>query len=362
MRSRRLQEPAGVSTAASAPIMIVFFPTYARRSPADRGWRATVAGMVARPLPAGSRRRGIAVAVLRWLLELDAAEMETDVFRTRSDAFLFQRVPGQRLRVAVGDRVFEAGISDRSGHFSADILLDDDLVERCAGAASGTGRRIAYSGLPLDDEDGPAPGVGTVHLVEHAGVSLISDIDDTVKVSNVANRRELLRNTFIREFSAVPGMAEIYRRWQAAGAAFHYVSASPWQLSDCLRGFLDAAGLPAGSMHLKLFRLKDSTPLGRFPSRKRAKRRAIERIMDDFPDRRFLLVGDSGERDPEVYVEVARRRPEQVHGVLIRRLDDGHTPPHKLDRRLERLARRLPGGDLRVFTHAEELADITPAG
>ena len=362
MRSRRLQEPAGVSTAASAPIMIVFFPTYARRSPADRGWRATVAGMVARPLPAGSRRRGIAMAVLRRLLELDAAEMETDVFRTRSDAFLFQRVPGQRLRVAVGDRVFEAGISDRSGHFSADILLDDDLVERFAGAASGTGGRIAYSGLPLDDEDGPAPGVGTVHLVEHAGVSLISDIDDTVKVSNVANRRELLRNTFIREFSAVPGMAEIYRRWQAAGAAFHYVSASPWQLSDCLRGFLDAAGLPAGSMHLKLFRLKDSTPLGRFPSRKRAKRRAIERIMDDFPDRRFLLVGDSGERDPEVYVEVARRRPEQVHGVLIRRLDDGHTPPHKLDRRLERLARRLPGGDLRVFTHAEELADITPAG
>jgi phosphatidate phosphatase APP1 len=342
--------------------MIVFFPTYARHSPADRGWRATVAGMVARPLPAGSRRRGIAVAVLRRLLELDAAEMETDVFRTRSDAFLFQRVPGQRLRVAVGGRMFEAGISDRSGHFSADILLDDDLVERCAGAASGTGRRIAYSGLPLDDEDGPAPGVGTVHLVEHAGVSLISDIDDTVKVSNVANRRELLRNTFIREFSAVPGMAEIYRRWQAAGAAFHYVSASPWQLSDCLRGFLDAAGLPAGSMHLKLFRLKDSTPLGRFPSRKRAKRRAIERIMDDFPDRRFLLVGDSGERDPEVYVEVARRRPEQVHGVLIRRLDDGHTPPHKLDRRLERLARRLPGGDLRVFTHAEELADITPAG
>jgi phosphatidate phosphatase APP1 len=342
MRVRQLQEPARPGTAFPAQIMIVFFPTYARRSPDARGWRVTVAGMVVRPLPVGSRRRGLAVAVLRRILELDEAEIASDVFRTRADAFLFQRVPGQRVRVAFGDRAVEAGISDRSGHFSTEIAVDDDLVERLTASAPGDGGRLEYSGLPADDDDGIPVGGGTVHLVENAGVSLISDIDDTVKVTNVANRRELLRNTFVREFTAVSGMAEIYRRYQAAGTAFHYVSASPWQLSACLCGFLGAAGLPAGSMHLKLFRLKDSTPLGRFPSRKRAKRRAIERIMDDFPDRRFLLVGDSGERDPEVYVDVARRRPDQVHGILIRRLDDGHTPAATLDRRLARLGRRLP--------------------
>ena len=342
--------------------MIVFFPTYARRGPDGRGWRATVAGMVARPLPAGSRRRGLAVAVLRRLLELDAAEMDTDVFRMRADAFLFQRIPGQRLRVAFGDRVVEAGVSDRSGHFSAEIALDDDLVERITVPGGAGGRQLEYRGLPAeDDDDAAAVRGGSIHLVDDVGLSLISDIDDTIKVTNVANRRELLRNTFVREFAAVPGMAEIYARWRAAGAAFHYVSASPWQLSDCLCGFLGAAGLPAGSMHLKLFRLKDSTPLGRVPSRKRAKRRAIERIMDDFPARRFLLVGDSGERDPEVYVDVARRRPEQVQGVLIRRLADGHGAPHKVARRLERLARRLPAGGLRTFTDADELADIAPA-
>jgi phosphatidate phosphatase APP1 len=184
---------------------------------------------------------------------------------------------------------------------------------------------------------------------------VISDIDDTVKVSNVADRRELLKNTLLREFVAVPGMPEVFSRWQAAGAAFHYVSASPWQLSDCLCAFLGAAGLPAGSMHLKLFRLKDSTPLGRLTARKRSKRRAIEQIMRDFPGRRFTLVGDSGERDPEVYAAVARRRPEQVTGVFIRRVSDRAAASH-VSLRFDKLARRLPAGMLQTFVHATDLA------
>ena len=186
---------------------------------------------------------------------------------------------------------------------------------------------------------------------------MISDIDDTVKISNVADRRELLKNTLLREFVAVPGMPEAFSRWQATGAAFHYVSASPWQLSDCLCGFLGAAGLPAGSMHLKLFRLKDTTPLGRLTARKRSKRRAIEQIMGDFPGRRFTLVGDSGERDPEVYAAVARRRPEQVAGVFIRRVPDRAAASH-VSLRFDKLARRLPPGMLATFTTADELGGL----
>jgi phosphatidate phosphatase APP1 len=186
---------------------------------------------------------------------------------------------------------------------------------------------------------------------------VISDIDDTVKVTNVANRRELLANTLFREFRAVTGMPEIYREWQAHGAAFHYVSASPWQLAACLERFLGESGIPGGSMHLKLFRLKDSTPLGRLPSRKRSKRRVIEQIMADFPHRRFLLVGDSGERDADVYAAIARRRPSQVCGVAIRRVP-GHAPPATIDRRLDRLARRLPRGLLQVFTDPDAIRTL----
>jgi phosphatidate phosphatase APP1 len=324
--------------------MIVLFPTYARRLADRPGWRATVAGMVSRPLPERSRRRRLAVAVLRRLLELDEAQIESDVFRRRADSFFFQRLAGQRVTIALPGRTIDAGSTDRAGHFQVTFDIDDATT-------AGLPARIAYEASAEDE----AAGAGFVHLVESVGTSVISDIDDTVKVSNVADRRELLRNTLLREFAAVPGMPEVYRRWQAGGTVFHYVSASPWQLSRCLCGFLADAGLPAGSMHLKLFRLKDSTPLGRLPSRKRSKRRVIEEIMRDFPGRRFLLVGDSGERDPEVYASVARRRGPQVAGIAIR-LVAGRTAEERQRARLTKLARSLPAGALRVFTAPEELA------
>jgi len=349
--------------------MIVFFPTYARRLPDERRWRATVAGMVTRPLPPKSRRRAMAVAVLKRLLDLDEEQSGSEVFQRRADAFFFQRVAGQPVRIAVGDRLVDAGQTDRSGHFEAAFDLDEVEVA----AAAREQRWLAYKGMTGDGDDtvpgestslpphgfGAPMGGGRIQLIEETGLSVISDIDDTVKVTNVANRRELLANTFVREFRAVPGVVEVYRRWQDGGTAFHYVSASPWQLADSLGGFLAEVGLPAGSMHLKLFRLKDSTPLGRLPSRKRSKRRAIEKIMDEFPGRRFLLVGDSGERDPEVYAAIAKRRPHQVAGIVIRQVE-GKPPREKVRSRLDRLARRLPAGTLRVFTEADELAELEP--
>ncbi|NDC53906.1 MAG: DUF2183 domain-containing protein [Planctomycetia bacterium] len=343
--------------------MIVFFPTYATRPAGRDRWRVAIAGMVTRPLPPRSRRRTLAIAVLKRLLDLDEEQTASPVFQRRAEAFLFQRVAGQPVRVELAGRVYDAGQTDRSGHFEAMIELDDAEVQRATTRCGPDGRWIAYAGLAAEDHDAdavPTPG-GRVHLVDDLGLSVISDIDDTVKETNVANRRELLANTFVREFRAVSGIADVYRDWQARGAAFHYVSASPWQLAACLDGFLADAGLPSGSLHLKLFRLKDSTPLGRLPSRKRSKRRAIERIMAEFPGRRFLLVGDSGERDPEVYAAVARRRGHQVAGIAIRRVP-GRSPPVKITARLDRLARRLPAGTLGVFDAAEELGELTAQG
>jgi phosphatidate phosphatase APP1 len=156
-------------------------------------------------------------------------------------------------------------------------------------------------------------------------------------------------------------MADVYREWQDAGSVFHYVSASPWQLVTCLETFLRDAGLPSGSLHLKLFRLKDSTPLRRLPSRKRSKRRVIEQIMADFPRRQFLLVGDSGERDPEVYAAVARRNPQRVAGIAIRQLE-GRPSEAKVRARLDRIGKRIPGGEWRVFLEAAEIAEFIRGG
>jgi phosphatidate phosphatase APP1 len=80
--------------------------------------------------------------------------------------------------------------------------------------------------------------------------------------------------------------------------------------------------------------------------------------MADFPDRTFLLVGDSGERDPELYAAIAKRNPRQVAGVAIRQVD-GKPPREKVRSRLDRLARRLPDGTMQIFTVPTELIDVT---
>ena len=104
-------------------------------------------------------------------------------------------------------------------------------------------------------------------------------------------RRELLLNTFLRPFSAAPGMAMRYRRIAGvASTRFHYVSASPLQLLPALEEFLAAEGFPAGSLHLR--ETSSLLRLWRSDSR-RHKQATIEELLRDFPRRRFVLVGDS---------------------------------------------------------------------
>ncbi len=163
---------------------------------------------------------------------------------------------------------------------------------------------------------------GAAVIVPTHGVSVISDIDDTIKLSQVRDRHTLLLNTFTRAFEAVPGMAERYRELGAAHDAmrFHYVSSSPLQLYPPIADFLRDAGFPAGSVHLR-----ETTSLRAIAARngsQRHKRSTIERLLADFPHRRFLLVGDSGEADPEIYAEIARRHPRQVIAIAIRNVSD----------------------------------------
>ena len=115
--------------------------------------------------------------------------------------------------------------------------------------------RIAVCGASWVERTSTIAG-SLLQLIDERGVSVITDIDDTIKITAVTNRRELLMNTFLREFRAVSGMAELYRRWATGGAAFHYVSSSPWQLFSVLSEYTETEAFPAGSMHLRSFRLR----------------------------------------------------------------------------------------------------------
>jgi hypothetical protein len=186
-------------------------------------------------------------------------------------------------------------------------------------------------------------GKGRIRLIEPEGISLVSDIDDTIKITLIPGDKDVvLRNTFCRDFVAVKGMAEEYSA--LGNLAFHYVSGGPWQLYSPLLDFVNGeAGLyPAGSFHLNYFPknflaedtrslLKDSIAgsLGRTYDHKVEQ---ISRLMERFPARQFILVGDSGELDPEVYRRVRDLFDGQVREIWIRDVvNDAVVNPYRLE-------------------------------
>lgn len=171
-------------------------------------------------------------------------------------------------------------------------------------------------------------GVGRIRLLESTGLSVISDIDDTIKITEIpAGTRVVVRNTFFRDFVAAPEMAKMYQEW--SGASFHYVSGGPWQLYPSLSEFLlsETGGFPEGTFHMKNVRknilnadtwedLKELVTNENITFEQKISQ--ISEIIQRFPERKFILVGDSGEKDPEVYREIKRKFPGQIEEIRIR--------------------------------------------
>ena len=164
----------------------------------------------------------------------------------------------------------------------------------------------------------------------------------------------MLRNTFLEVFKPVPHMAEVYRGWAAdAGARVCYLSASPWQLFTPLSEFIQTNQFPAGALLLREFRWKDESFFNLFTRPDVYKTGAIEDLLRRFPKRRFVLVGDAGERDPEIYAGLARQHPEQIARIVIRDM----TGATAQSERYEKQTRNLPADLWWVFSDASELTN-----
>lgn len=210
---------------------------------------------------------------------------------------------------------------------------------------------------------GDGAGRGRIAFPEPTGLSVVSDIDDTIKVTHVpAGKKTVLRNTFLREFKAAAGMRDRYAALsaeqfgQTGDVSFHYISGSPWQLYRLLSRFLvEQERFPAGTFHMKNLRLNPfeagaldtvkSFALGGDLATLDQKIRQITSLMINLPERKFVLVGDSGEKDPEIYRAIRELLPGQVVGVYIR------------DVLAERLAgmERITGADVPVSLDTSEI-------
>lgn len=287
---------------------VVLFPSLVVRAQARAAWIVDVHGWIFEPEESSSKREAVMEALREEVALPDDASARA-AFEQRVRSFIVDNESGKQLTVSIGGRLAELPASADDGHFFGQLELTDADV-----AGHGAALPVRAILPPGDDRD-----FSTHAVVDPGrGILLISDIDDTVKITEVTDKKRLLLNTFTAPFRHVPGMAELYQQWLDAGGHLHFLSGSPWQLYEPLSVMLERAGFPKATFHLKRFNLGDRTMFDLLADPEAMKVTAIEATLARLPGRPVVLVGDSGEKDPEVYGRVARAHAERVRRIAIR--------------------------------------------
>lgn len=244
-------------------------------------------------------------------------------------------VPGARVRVRLHGTTVEA-TADAEGHFRAELrpaaplprglFWHDARVDLLEPAGQGATAPIA---VPMDPRFG-----------------VISDLDDTVLQTGARDLMRMAREVLFGNAHTripFPGVGEFYRALHTAGRnPLFYVSSSPWNLYDVLNQFLQLHRIPAGPMDLRDWGVsaEEVLPTGHHGH----KRQAIDRILQTFPRLSFILVGDSGQEDPEIYRDVVHDHPDRILGIYIRSVV---SDPDRV-RAIGSLASELHGHDIEL--------------
>jgi len=325
---------------------VLLFTTSARLDPAGRSWQIPVHGWIFERERGSWWRAALQKGVLE-MLELKAADPQSKILEGRLEMFLVDNERGKTLTVDISGRPYGVGPSGANGHFMGQAEVP---LQTLAPAAAPI---VQYAPAVITAVDG-RHFQGRIQLLTPHGLSVISDIDDTIKVSQVLDKGELLANTFLREFKPVPDMASVYRRWAAKGAAFHYVSASPWQLYPALNRFIDQAGFPPGEIQLRYLRVKDSSFFTFMQASREYKTRTIEALIRRYPERKYILIGDSGENDPAIYAAIARAHPSNVAKIYIHLV----LPDSDHRRRTAACFKELPGTCWELFNSGMQFNEM----
>ena len=267
--------------------------------------------------------------------------------------FFNAQVPRQPVLVTVG-RSRRLTFADRGGYVDlvvnghglppgwhdATIQVLHEADVRALGLREGDALRLAAPapGAPAHPDGhvrrrvraGKPVGV-TIRIVgDSEDFGIVSDVDDTVIVSMLPRLLTAAKHAFVDRVSsreAVDGMAEFLtdaaQSHTTAPNPSHapvlYLSTGAWNVVPALRSFLERAHFPTGC-----FLMTDFGPsnTGWFRSGPEHKRRELRRLSRMLPHVRWLLVGDDGQHDPEIYAEFARECPHQVAGIAIRSLSE----------------------------------------
>jgi phosphatidate phosphatase APP1 len=238
-------------------------------------------------------------------------------------SFRSDELPGIALEISWQDRIVPT-TTDAEGYFRAAIPLH---------GSAGDASSIEVTVRVTD------PQVGVRHIESKVEVIIpppsteflvISDLDDTVIETNVTARLRMLRTVLLRNArsrSATPGMARFIERLHHGSDGtrmnpLFYVSGGPWNLYTLYRDFLDLQNFPRGAIMLADFGIEADMLI--HPAHDVHKSERIGQIIATYPNMSLVLVGDSGEHDPQIYRNIANAHPGRVRAIYIR--DVGNSP------------------------------------
>jgi phosphatidate phosphatase APP1 len=253
--------------------------------------------------------------------------------------FNSSEIEGAELLVSLDGRD-EVLTTDEEGYFT----LEGD-VDELPGVA---GEEELWRPVPVELR-APRPDAQSSYTFEgrcqvpgRASLGVISDMDDTVLYTGATQMTTMIKSTLLhnaRTRMPFPGVEPFYRALhhgesrRSAHNPIWYVSSSPWNLYDFFESFLAIHDLPEGTFFLRDLGIDEDKFIQ--SSHGDHKLDAIRRILEDVPELPFLLVGDSGQHDPEIYERVVEEYPERIAAIFIR-----DVTPDARDREVEAIAER----------------------
>ncbi|RMB60321.1 App1 family protein [Tessaracoccus antarcticus] len=209
--------------------------------------------------------------------------------------------------------------ADRSGYI--------DVRVKNPGLAPG------WHTIEVRSADGSSGGVEVQIIDSEETFGIVSDIDDTILSTWLPRPFLAAWNSFFlteQARQAVPGIARFYQGMLAdhPGAPVIYVSTGAWNTYPMVSRFLARHGIPKGAMLLTDW---GPTNTGWFRKGPDHKRTCLRELARDLPNIRWVLVGDDGQHDPELYAEFATLQPRHVRARAIRQLTPGeHVLAHAM--------------------------------
>jgi phosphatidate phosphatase APP1 len=182
----------------------------------------------------------------------------------------------------------------------------------------------------ITDENGQvlSTGEGKIFVPHITQYAFISDIDDTVLVSHSATIGKRLKVLFTKNPRTRKAFRDVVTHYGLLARAattvdvpnpFFYVSSSEWNLYDDLVDFFNYNKLPEGTFLLNQIK-QVSQLLKTGKTKHEGKLIRVMRILDAFPNQRFVLLGDNSQKDPAIYSSIAQKYPEKIYAIYIRNI------------------------------------------